>query len=326
MCARADTSVEEDAVRRSAVMTSAVVAGLAAVALSVGSAAGSSSAPRTIVYDTTSVTHQLVFPRGGHGLSPARGALRQDPGTGGMFARGNNAAYRVSKISGARLSRMSTAAMVSALEGQIRRGQYGAQAHLVAIDELMETYADPHSGRTSPGIGTRFTGAMRILASAQSPWGGTWASRVQVYVSPGIVSSIAIGYGPDHNRSPSGRVQYRSWRGVMPGLALAGGLHLEMYHGNGTGFSASLWRRAPHAFLDLLHRYGGSASTVHFVMSATSRPAGASRGWGGAMTTTWSLARSTPAGRTILANGPDAYRLGRQAAEWLKQYNRQFPN
>ena len=31
------------------------------------------------------------------------------------------------------------------------------------------------------------------------------------------------------------------------------------------------------------------------------------------------------AGRTILANGPDEYRLGRRAAEWLKEYNRTFP-
>lgn len=311
--------------RRTALALTAAIAVTTGIALGAGTAAGSASSPMTLVYDTTSVTHQLVFPRSGPGLSPSRGALRQDPGIGGMFARGNNAAYRVSKISGASLSGMSVTGMVNALERQIRRGQYGAQAHLVAVDELMETYADPRSGHLSAGVGMRFSTAMGILASAQSPWGGTWASRVEIYVSPGVVSSIAIGYGPQHNLSPAGRVQYRSWRGVMPGLAAAGGLHLEMYHGNGTGFSTSLWRRAPHAFLDLLSRYGGNSANVHFVLSGTSRPAGAPSGWGGAMNATWSLARSTPAGRTILDNGVDEYRLGAQAGAWLAQYNRQFP-
>jgi len=43
------------------------------------------------------------------------------------------------------------------------------------------------------------------------------------------------------------------------------------------------------------------------------------------MEASWSLARSTAAGRQILNNGPDAYRLGAQAAQWLAEYDRQFP-
>jgi hypothetical protein len=298
------------------------IAAVAGAALAIAPAAGSTSTPLTIVYDTTSTTHQLVFPRGGHGLSPIRGALRQDPGLGGMFAPGNNAPYRVAKVSGATLYRMSVSQMASTLERSIMRGKYGAEAHLVTVDELMETFGDPGTA------GIRFSDAMRILASQQSPWGGTWASRVEVFVAPGIVSSIAMGRGPQHNLAPNGRRQYRSWTGVMPGIALAGGVHLEMYHGSGaplTAFSASQWRRSPGAFLDLLSRYGGSASKVHLVFTSTTVPAGAPRGWGDAMEASWSLARSTAAGRTLLANGPDAYRLGRRASEWLREFNRSFP-
>jgi len=298
------------------------VAACACAALAIGPAAGSSTTPLTIVYDTTSTTHQLVFPRGGQGLSPTRGALRQDPGLGGMFAPGNNAQYRVSKVSGNTLYRETVSQMVGTLQRAVTRGKYGAEAHLVTVDELMETFGDPGTA------GIRFSDAMRILASQQCPWGGTWASRVEVFVAPGIVTSIAIGRGPQHNLAPNGRRQYRTWTGVMPGLALAGGLHLEMYHGSGsplTAFTASLWRHAPAAFLDLLGRYGGSPTKVHFVFTATTTPAGAPSGWGDAMESSWSLARSTAAGRTILANGPDEYRLGRRASEWLREYNRNFP-
>lgn len=128
--------------RRSAVITSAIAAGAAAAALSVGSAAGSSSTPLTIVYDSTPATHQLVFPTSGRGLSPARGALRQDPGRGGMFVSGNNSTFRISRVSGAALQNMSVANIVTTLESQIIRGTYGASAHIVAIDELLSTYGE----------------------------------------------------------------------------------------------------------------------------------------------------------------------------------------
>ncbi len=299
---------------------------------------GPGRAPLTIVYDTTPTTHQLVFPSNGHGLTPKRGALRQDPAGSGMFAPGDNRPFRISKVNGASLQAMSPSTMAATLQRQITLGTYGAGAHLVAVDELLETFGDPapaNPQRNSPltrinpnSPGSRFTAAMRILAGSQSPWGGTWASRVEVYIPPGIVSSIAVGRGPNHNLGRDGKPHYRTWRAVMPGLALAGGLHLEMYHGTGTpltAFSASLWRTAPTAFLDLLGRYHGSQSTVHIVFSATTRPAGAPSGWGDAMATSWSLARSTAAGRVILRNGPDEYRIGGQAAEWMKQFNRQFP-
>ncbi len=228
--------------------------------------------------------------------------------------------------------------MVATLKSQITRGTYGAQAHLVAIDELLETFgepppANPEKGTPLPPVnpnspGSRLSDAMEILASEQSPWGGTWASRVEVYISPGIVSSIAEGYGPLHNENAHGRPIRRTWRAVMPGLALAGGLHLEMYHGTGTpltAFSAPLWRASPGAFLGLLREYHGSESALHLVFTATTVPAGAPRGCGDAMVCSWTLARSNSAGRAVLANGPDEYHLGNFAAQWLHEYNEEFP-
>lgn len=323
--------------RRIAVTCSAIAACTGAL-VAIGPAGGTAIKPLTIVYDSTATTRTLVFPAHGAGLSPSRGALRQDPGIGGMLAPGNNSTYRIAKVSGAALAGMSAQGMAATLESQIRLGTYGAQSHLVAIDELTESYGDPPAPglrRNEPlppiattGPGARFTDAMRILAAQQSPWGGTWASRVEVYISPGVVTSIARGRGPNHNLNALGIPQFRTWRAVMPGLALAGGLHLEMYHGSGTplaAFTAAQWRSAPRAFLGLLGEYHGSASRVHFVFSATTRPAGAPRTWGNAMEATWTLARATAAGREILDNGPDEYRLGGHAGQWLTEYDRQFP-
>ena len=324
---------------RSALAASAVVS-VAAIGPALGSGAGAGSVPHplTIVYDTAATTHKLVFPRKGPGLSPTRGDLRQDGAPQGMYTPGSSAPYRISKISGAALARMTPNQMVAALKAQITRGTYGAQAHLVAIDEMLEYYGEPPPAnpQSNPPLrpvnpnspGARFTDAMQIMASQQTPWGGTWASRVEVYISPGMVTSIADGRGPLRNLGEHNKPIGRSWRGVMPGLALVGGLHLEMYHGSGKplkAFTAAQWRSAPATFIGLLKRYGGSASEVHFMFTATTVPAGAPRGYGSAMEASWSLARSTASGRTVLANGPDAYRLGSGGAQWLAEYNREFP-
>jgi hypothetical protein len=336
--------VQEVCLRRAVFIRSALAAGafagLAALGPSLGTGASTApfTRPLTIVYDTAATTHQLVFPRKGPGLSPTRGDLRQDGAPQGMFTPGSSAPYRISKISGADLARLPSSQMVAALKAQITRGTYGAQAHLVSIDEMLENFgeappANPQSNPPLPRVnpnspGARFTDAMRIMASQQSPWGGTWASRVEVYISPGMVTSIADGRGPLRNLGEHNKPIAHSWRAVMPGLALVGGIHLEMYHGMGTplkALTAAQWRAAPGAFIGLLRRYGGSASEVHFMITATTFPAGAPRGYGSAMEASWSLARSTPAGRTVLANGPDAYRLGNNAAQWLAEYNREFP-
>jgi hypothetical protein len=43
------------------------------------------------------------------------------------------------------------------------------------------------------------------------------------------------------------------------------------------------------------------------------------------MVCSWTLARSNSAGRAVLANGPDAYRLGRMDVQWLHEFNKEFP-
>jgi hypothetical protein len=112
----------------------------------------------------------------------------------------------------------------------------------------------------------------------------------------------------------------------MPAVAKAGGVWIEMYHHDGTltSMTAKEWRTVPKGFASYAARFGAQASRLHLLIGGTPAPAGSS-GCGDAMACQWSLAASTVAGRTLLANGPGAYRLGSQAAAWRAEYNRALP-
>ena len=267
--------------------------------------------PHTIVYDSAAIVHELVFPLSGRGLSPSRGALRidSDSSLSGMLTPGDNAPYRVSKVFGYNLLKESVPQMVATLKGGITRDRWGSGAHLVAIDEVMPKFSNHWNN------GLNFSRAMKIL-NQPSPYGGTWASRVEVFVSPSIL--IDISNGGSHSKMYSN---------VMPALVMAGGVHLEMFHGGKRplrGFSATLWHQAPTAFLRLFKHYAGKANRVHFVFTATTKLPGVPKKWGNPMEASWNLARSTAVNREILANGPDAYGLKTQASTWMKEYNRNF--
>ncbi|MCB0881885.1 MAG: hypothetical protein KDC33_06670 [Thermoleophilia bacterium] len=289
----------------------------------------------SLIYDTDAVVRYLAAPDAGPGLSPTRGALRQAPGPGGMFTQGHPGPTLVAKVGGRELAGMSARRMAATLRARIRHGTDGAASHLVAVDEVDAAYADARPpvvrrGARLPRVraawaGSRFTRAMRLL-DRPSPYGGTWASRVHVYLAPGVHSSIAAGRGPLRNLGRDGKPHLRSWRAVMPGLALAGGVHLQMYHARGgvrTAFTAAEWRRVPGAVTGLLRRAGGGSSRLHFVFSSTGTPAGATR-CGDAQACMWGLAESTPAGRAVLANGPGLYRIDADARGWLREFNRRF--
>ncbi len=309
----------------------------AAVASAAIATAATAQQPLTLVYDEQQHVQQLVNPASGPGLSPARGALRQDPGAGGMLTGGDENPFKVAKVSGRALAGMSAPQIAAALKAQIVQGEYGATSHLVTVDEIGKTFGDekprlivrnaalPSVSPSSPGA--RFSAAMKML-DTPSPYGGTWASRVHVYLAPAVHSSIAAGRGTHRNLGRDGKPHFQSWRGVMPGLALAGGVHLQMYHGAGSNrfaFTAQEWRTVPAAFTGLIGRYGGSAGRVHFLFSDVGRPAGAPGSCGDPVACEWTLAESTPAGRTVLANGPGVYRIGPEAGAWLVEYNKRFP-
>lgn len=339
-----------------------VAARLALAALALGAVAAPASAATSIVYDDATAA-AVIFTSPG-ALSPERGGYRQDPGPGGVFRdRATNDRYSVGKVSARELVPLSADAMAARLREEIDATPSG----LVAVDEIGNAFRDPAvrisyrwvdvrgtrirvaGGNevkvTSTGYrivrhtpvppvppadhpGMRLTAAMTALAALPYPGGGSYADHVHFYLAPAMVTAIALGRGEHFSLDATGSKSVRpAWRGVVGALARAGGVWLEMYHGNGQAVESRVWRNAPGRVGDYLARNGGAGSSrVHLVFTGVAAaPAGSPAGCGSPMACQFAVAASTAAGRQALANGSGAYRVGAQAGEWLAQVNRVLP-
>ncbi|MDX6647329.1 MAG: hypothetical protein QOK40_3056 [Miltoncostaeaceae bacterium] len=342
--------------RRLRLATASTLAALAALAVP-----AASHGAMSIVYDVDAAAFAIVSPADGSpGLGPDRGAFRQEGSSGHLFGGAADAPNRIGKVSGAALATMTVSQIAAALRSQIDAGcvidgrDYGCTSGLVAVDEIGNAFNDGPPPKTAPrrfasrrearaagppppvplppvdqrSAGARFSKAMALLDTLPAPGGGSYASRVHVYVAPAAVAAIGSGRGPNHNLGRDGKPHFSTWRAVMPGLARAGGMWLEMYHGSSGGtvsaFTAAEWRTGPRDILDVYSSFGGDVSRAHFVLTGTGMPAGAPRGCTTPMACTWALASLAGANARILANGPAAYRVGAQAAEWIGQYNLRF--
>ena len=346
---------ERAAVRRRRLVVGAlgVLAGAAlvgGVALRPGVASATSVTPiapaswfSSLLYDTDANVSLLtsgVGPGGdtiGPALTPDRGGVRQEPsGTNmmGMHARDNSA--RIAKINARQLLGRTPGQMVNMIKRSINGPcaltsggvihDFGCQSHKVAIDEVSPAFATPRTGGDG-NLGRNFTTAMRALARTSSPWGGTYASRVAVYVDAGVTVSIYEGKGTNHNLNGHGRPQYAVFSDVMPGLAKAGAIWMEMYNGvhsgNGTApLSAAQWSLMPTRFAGYLVHFGGRVAHIHYLFGGAGAPTPACAD---PQACSWALAARGGINRTILGNGPGEYRLGTQAASWLAQFDAYFP-
>jgi len=355
-----------------------IVAVTLVVGLGAGIAAGTAAAqerqapgggPMSILYADQEDVAALTSPAGpGRPISGARGAVRQDPGVGGMFdPAGRDADHRISKVSDHDLVDLSADEIADHIRRESDSPRIANATGIVAIDEVGNPFNDgrvtttyrwvnvrgkrirvashnrvvvtPNGWRLVRGaaalpsvkpesLGARLSEAMGILSAWPHPAGGTYADRVHIYVAPAFSTSIAAGRGPHRHLGNDGKPHRATWRGVMPALASAGGVWLQMYHYSGRTIgtmSAKTWRTVPTAFTGYGARFGLRRERVHFMFGGATRvPAGAPRGCGDAMACQWALAGATPAGRAVLANGPGAYRTGALSLSWRQQYNRVF--
>jgi len=321
----------------------------------------------SIFYDEQDAVRVLTDPSGpGEPIDASRGAMRQDPGAGGIFdPAGNDDAHRIAKLSAGEIEGLSAEAMADRIQDEIDDPEIRNSSGLVAIDEIGNRWNDgkvrityafvkvrgkrirvaagnrivvtkrgwklvkgaaalPRIDPSSPGA--RLSTAMGLLAARSHPGGGSYAERVHLYIAPAFSTSIAAGRGPHRHLGNDGKPHRATWRGVMPAVARAGGVWIEMYHHDGTvtSMTAKEWRTVPKGFASYAARFGGRSDRMHLLIAGAPAPAGAS-GCGEAMACQWAMAASTPTGRALLANGPGAYRLGAQAAAWRAEYNRALP-
>ena len=177
---------------------------------------------------------------------------------------------------------------------------------------------------SSPGA--KLSTAMDLLAARPYPGGGTYAERVHLYIAPAFSTSIAAGRGPHRHLGNDGKPHRATWRGVMPAVAKAGGVWLEMYHHDGTltSMTAKEWRTVPQGFASYAARFGGQTDRVHLLIGGTPAPAGVVR-----------MRRGD--GLPVGPRGVDPHRAGHagerprripsgsQAAAWRAEYNRALP-
>ena len=179
-------------------------------------------------------------------------------------------------------------------------------------------------GRSHPG--SRLYRAMKELdAMPFGTEGESYADRVHFYVAPALVTMVGVGRGPHFTFNRKATLNIRPGiRGVAPALARAGGVWLQMYHGNGKAVSVKTWRLAAKRFDNYMRRHGGTRDRVHFMMSQTTgKPRGASCKGLTVMGCNWKLAKRGY-NKRALRRGVGVWNAGDGAAEWRDRYKAFF--
>lgn len=209
--------------------------------------------------------------------------FRQEPSNSGPGARlGVDNSQRMTKLNGASLAKMKSSQMFDALWKGVNRscvtpaGINTCPAHLLAVDEIGAAFGRVEGDQGVNVPGYRLKSAMDHLARIQSPWGGSYASRIHFYLAPGVSTAIAAGRGPAHNRGADGEVKWPDYSSVIDAFTTAGGVWLEMYHyptrGSArTPFTSTEWRTVPTAVAAFMAERGIEypLQSLHFVMTET---------------------------------------------------------
>lgn len=335
---------------------------LVATACATGLAAGASGAlgqatppsPMTILY-VSDAGATAIFSGANRGdATVAMQALpwvfRQEPSSSAGNAALARNDQRMTKVSGRALFRQTTSAgMFELLLAAVAKqcvtpaGVNTCGAHRVGVDEIGTEWGDPPGAAQ---IGASKSRLLRVALQALDvvPWpdGGTYADRVDLYIAPGVSTAIEKGMGPDRTLGRDRKPHFRNYSELAKALPYAGGLWLEMYHYPTRGkpresFTVAEWGQVPMDFASFIRaKSPGSkpSERMHFVMTQTKKnPCGRLKitnptvGGAESMDCQWMLAKMNPFNRTVLANGPAAYKLSdAMAVAWGMNFHREFTN
>lgn len=205
---------------------------------------------------------------------------RQEPSSSVPGAQLASNDQRMTKVSGAALAAAgSSAEMARILRAAVDRtcvtpaGVNTCGAHRVAVDDITPRFGA--LGARS-AVGRQLNEAMAHLERIPSPWGGSYASRVEFAVAPAVSTSVTAGLGPNRTLGRDGLVHRRDYRDVFSAMARAGGVWLEMYHftldRRMVLFTAAEWRDVPvgvASFLRARRSWRDPLSYVHLLLGQT---------------------------------------------------------
>lgn len=263
---------------------------LLAAAVAVTAIPAAADARMSVVYDTAYDTGLLVGlqPDGAPGLGQAEGFVQQQPVAAVLPASAQ--AWKVqsrgptSTTPG--LAGRGAAGIAQLLTDRIRR----SGAHLVFVDEI--------AAAMGPGTARELAAALAAMGATPSPWGGTYADRVHLYVpTPAFLL-----------RDPT------TWDGAWSAMARAGGVWLQTYRSPlpTTPWGPPEWLAWPRALAERIVAGGGSPDRLHLLMSTSPD-----------QRAQWQWAR-TGAACAWLANGPGAYRLDNSVTQWVAEFRATF--
>ena len=269
-------------------MTAGALAGVIAIGLFAPPAVG--AAPRVIVYDESGPAALLLSGDGRRpGLAALPGVLHQAPAT--LLVPDQRRAGKVTAFDPTPATPTVVGLPATRIEVLLRDAIAKSGSHTVFLDELTADFR--------AGTGLSFRTALETLSRELSPWGEeNLARHVHVYIpTPGWMLS-----------DPAG------WRDAWRILAMSGGVWLETFRARGSGpvpWAAEDWLSYPSAVSDALTAAGGDEARLHLLFGP------------GAQARSWRLARTRP-NCALLANGPGAYRVSRDASAFLDQFATAF--
>lgn len=181
---------------------------------------------------------------------------------------------RVGKVSGSELARMSSAKMVEALRAAWSWHPVGREiGGTVAVDEIRPS-------DWTAAAAANLAQALRML--------GPDASRVFIYVSPAVVERIG--------RTDPRQALDTQMGAIFNALSTGGVTYLEMYRGDLSPYPPREMAMHPTRWLE---RWPAARRDALRVLIGPGGSTGQAE--------IWNRIRSTPAGRTLLSNGPGYY-------------------
>ncbi len=297
--------------------------------------------------------------------------FRQEPSSSEpLAALGDNSRQRITKVKATELAAQpSAAAMAAMLRDAVDKrcltpaGFNTCGAHMASIDEITQLFSQsPSSTRPDPNNpGVRLNLAMDRLQHTPSPWGGSYASRIHIYLAPGTSTSIAAGRGPFRTRGRDGKNHFRNYAWAMQAANRGADVWLEMYHFRHTtvktAFTPIEWRDVPTSVAQFMReRTPGSnpLNRLHFMVAETAPTEGCPIPRAGATTTvtdialrsitylapatpievipdsgspmacTWQRMQAGAVNQRITANGVGTHRVSGDVAAEFGQLWRQF--